>query len=107
MFSYQDTNHQVVGPLPADAIRQLIGAGTVSRHTLLRAEGAGFWQPAAKVEEFRELFERIHELDALVNAGNEAAPPPEPPAPVIDVAVEVSKEADPQLGTSGITLGRS
>lgn len=103
MFSYQDTNHQVVGPLPADTIRQLIGARTVSRHTLLRAEGAGFWQPAAKVDEFRELFERINELDTLVNADNETPPLPAPATPVIDVAAEVSKESNPQLGTSPTT----
>ena len=58
MFSYQDANHHTVGPLPGDAIRQLIAAGVIGRHTLMRTLGTDFWQPAAQFAEFKELFDQ-------------------------------------------------
>lgn len=96
MFSYQDANHHTVGPLPTDAIRQLVAAGVIRRHTLLRTLGTDFWQPAAQFAEFKELFNQIHAPDrdpagAGEVAGAKAGEPATPPA--IDITAEVSPEA--------------
>src|SRR5690606_13167204 len=96
MFSYQDTNHHTVGPLTTDAIRQLVAAGVIRRHTLMRTLGTDFWQPAAQFPEFKELFDQIHAPDREpagtgevtgATAGETATPP------AIDITAEVSPEA--------------
>jgi hypothetical protein len=96
MFSYQDANHHTVGPLPTDAIRQLVAAGVIRRHTLMRTLGTDFWQPAAQFAEFKELFDQIHAPDREPTGGPEgsganADEPSTPPA--IDITAEVSPEA--------------
>lgn len=96
MFSYKDSTHQVVGPLPAEQIRQLIGDGVIARYSLLRREGADFWQPAAKFEEFLGLFEGMAELEALNRPNLE----PTPPAPVIEVNASVTPATSVVQGTA-------
>lgn len=96
MFSYQDANHHTVGPLPTDAIRQLVAAGVIRRHTLMRTLGTDFWQPAAQFAEFKELFDQIHAPDreptgGPEGTGTEAREPAVPPA--IDISAEVSPDA--------------
>ncbi len=91
MFSYKDHNHQVVGPLPADGIRQLIGGGAVNRFTLIRAEGTDFWQPAEKFEEFHALFAHLAGLEVRNGPGHES-PSAAASAPVIEVAASVTPE---------------
>ena len=86
MFSYQDDSHQAIGPLPVEEVRRLVGEGVIKRHTLLRGEGAGFWQPAGKWPELVELFNTIDGLTAVPGL----APLAEPAAPAVDVTVEVS-----------------
>jgi len=103
MFSYKDHNHQVVGPLPADGVRQLIGGGAINRFTLVRADGTDFWQPAEKFAEFRELFERLAELEVLSKPGNESVPA-DAPTPVIDVTASVTQE--PSSGAASDATAR-
>jgi hypothetical protein len=83
MFSYQDANQQVVGPLPADAIRQLITAGAVGRHTLVRAYGEDFWQPAVRFAEFRALFEQINAPESTAVEPESTNAPATSPTPVM------------------------
>ncbi len=103
MFSYKDHNHQVVGPLAAEEIRQLIGSGGVSRFTLLRAEGTEFWQPAMKFDEFRGLFERIAELEALDHSGSSPAPPRASGGNAIDVSASVTSDASTEPAPGNAT----
>ncbi|MBI1178547.1 DUF4339 domain-containing protein [bacterium] len=86
MFSFQDQNHQVVGPVATDEIRRLITAGAVTRHTLVRRQGTDFWQPAEKFEEFANSFPAAAQP---TDASSPAASPDHP----IDVAAEVSPES--------------
>ena len=86
MFSYQDDSHQAIGPLPVEEVRRLVGEGVIKRHTLLRGEGVGFWQPAGKWPELVELFNTIDGLTAVPGL----APLAEPAAPAVDVTAEVS-----------------
>lgn len=104
MFSYQDANHHTVGPLPTDAIRQLIAAGVIRRHTLLRTLGTDFWQPAAQFAEFKALFDQIHAPDrdpatAGDGSGADASGPSAPPA--IDITAEVSPDATDAVDRGG------
>lgn len=101
MFSYKDRDHQIVGPLPAEEIRQLIGGGVIERHSLLRREGTDFWQPAAKFEEFLGLFEGMAELEALNRPNLE----PAPPTPVIDVNASVMPATSVALETAAAEPG--
>lgn len=78
MFSFKNSNHQPVGPIPADEIRRLISGGVITRFTLLRAEGTDFWRPAGKFLEFGPLFEQL------------TPPSGEGATPVVEVTAEVS-----------------
>jgi len=95
MFRYKDANHQVVGPLSADAIRQLIASGVIGRNSLLQEGGTGYWQPAARFADFEPLFAAIDPLEAADPSGQEATGSPSPP---------VERETPPTEGDSAAGL---
>jgi len=96
MFSYQDQNHQTVGPVPTDELRRLIGNGAINGSTLLRREGTDFWLPAAKCEEFSPLFKQIEELTdvpaILSPAEGSDSEPSVPSGATPTIPIEVSSE---------------
>lgn len=92
MFSFQDQNHQVVGPVATDEIRRLITAGAVMRHTLVRRQGTDFWQPAEKFEEFANSFPPFGET-------NDQPSTDSAPGQTIDVAAEVSSASSASAAT--------
>lgn len=96
MFSFQNPNHQTVGPVPTEELCRLIAAGTVTRHTLVRREGTDFWQPAESFEEFKESF------------ASPTTPPADPVTRRPDGSIDVASEVSPgRPGDAAKTSGKS
>lgn len=65
MYSYKDSNHQVIGPVTEDVVRRLIQEGTLTRNSLLSGAGSDFWQPVYRFDEFSDVFDKpdVENLD--------------------------------------------
>lgn len=108
MFSYKDSNHQVVGPVSVDEVRQLIVEGSLNRNSLLSAEKSDFWQPAYRFDEFAKIFEErtVAEVEPEVQPVEPIKPdvsaPPDGP---IDVESTVEPEPVKSQTTEESTRG--
>lgn len=97
MFSYKDSNHQVVGPVSVDEIRQLIVEGSLNRNSLLSAEKSDFWQPAYRFDEFAKVFEErtVADVEPEVQPAEPTKPDEKSVSPEGPIDVESTVEPEP------------
>lgn len=96
MFSYKDSNHQVVGPVSADEIRRLAAEGALTRNSLLSATKSDFWQPAYRFSELEDVFGETAAAKEQPVPGVDEPTAPVPPDESIDVESQV--EVEPEQG---------